>query len=254
MGDVLVSIEDTTWNYTTAANGQYNFPVVITGDYQVTAHKVGFEDLTLPVTISADEETILNFDMEASTSVLVSGRVTGSDNPTVGLDEATVTLVGPLTYEATTNPNGVFNLTVLSGNTYNYTIMRDGYDITTGSINVGSTNYNMGTITIEELTLPPGPVVAEVNATETAVDLVWSPPGTGSDMFFDFEDDDGDWEPSADWDAVGDWEYTDDYNVANFNYVYTGNNVTLRLPLIPARVCGARSFIVTTQTQAALAT
>jgi len=67
-----------------------------------------------------------------------------------------------------------------------------------------------GTVIIEELTLPPGPVLAELNATETAVELSWSPPGGGSGLFFDFEGDDGDWEPT------GDWDYTDDYDVSNF--------------------------------------
>ncbi|MCB5234303.1 MAG: carboxypeptidase regulatory-like domain-containing protein, partial [Candidatus Cloacimonetes bacterium] len=227
MGDVNISIEDTVWSQTTLANGTYNFPVVLAGDYQVTAHKVGFEDVTLPVTISAGEESILNFDMEASTNVMVSGKITGSDNPTVGLENTTVLFSGPLNYQATTNSQGNFNLTVLSGNTYNYTILKDGYQATSGSIDVGSVNYNMGTIIIEELTLPPGPVLAELNDTETAVNLIWSPPGGtgGHAMYFDFENDDGDWIPTASWDAVGDWEYTDEYDIANWNPVYTGTNV-----------------------------
>ncbi len=38
--------------------------------------------------------------------------------------------------------------------------------------------------------------------------------------FFDFEDDDGGWVPTADWDPVGDWEWTDNYDVSN----YVGDN------------------------------
>src|SRR5690606_36602295 len=57
----------------------------------------------------------------------------------------------------------------------------------------------------------------------TAVELSWSPPGGVSGLFFDFEGDDGDWEPTDDWD------YTDDYDVSNFVATESEHN-TVRPP------------------------
>nr|HPI26761.1 carboxypeptidase regulatory-like domain-containing protein [Candidatus Cloacimonadota bacterium] len=156
--------------------------------------------------------------MPASTTVTVSGTVVGSDNPTAGLSEATISLSGVMDYEGTTNAQGQFTIpNILSGNTYNYTISRAGYQNLSGSIIVASTNYEMGTLTLLELTLPPVAVTATLNDAETAVNLTWRAPGQpGSGMVFDFEGDNGGWAVSATYgDLIGDWEYTASYDVAN---------------------------------------
>jgi len=226
---VQISINDTPLVTTTSASGQYSFPYLLEGNYTLAAHKVGYEDQSLPFTIVDGANTELNISMVASTTVIVSGIVVGSDNPTAGLDEATVSLSGVLNYSGTTNAMGQFTIpNVLSGNTYNYTIMRAGYQNLTGTINVASTNYDMGTITLNELTLPPVAVTAALNTAETAVNLTWRAPGQpGGGLFFDFEaNNDGGWEPSSTWtDPNGDWEYTADYDVTEWNPVYTGTSV-----------------------------
>ncbi|MDD3535238.1 MAG: carboxypeptidase regulatory-like domain-containing protein [Candidatus Cloacimonetes bacterium] len=225
---VQLHINGTNFNATTNANGIYLFPFLLVDDYTITAHKIGYEDTTLPFSISDDETTTLNINMPASTTVTVSGTIYGSDNPGVGLSEATIALSGPLSYEGTSNASGQFSIpNVLSGNTYNYLITRAGYQFEAGTIVVGSSDYSMGNITLNELTLPPGGVTAELNATETAINITWRPPGQGgSALSFDFEDDDGGWEPSASWgDGIGDWEHTSDYNVANFVDSYGSTSV-----------------------------
>jgi hypothetical protein len=223
---VQIQIVDSTINTTTSASGQYSFPYLLAGNYSLTAHKVGYEDQTLPFVIVEDQQTLLNISMTASTTVSVSGTVVGSDNPTAGLDEATVSLTGVLDYSATTNALGQFSIpNVLSGNTYNYTISRAGYQSATGTIVVTSNSYDMGTITLSELTLPPSGITATVNAAETAVNVTWSSPGTpGSFYFFDFELDNGGWVASSNWTGTGlpnypngDWQWNNTYNATNYN-------------------------------------
>jgi hypothetical protein len=225
--DVLITIEDTVYHTTTSATGEYSFSHVPVGDYTLTAHKVGYEDVSQTFSIVEDENTVVDLSMTPSASVSVTGTVVGSDNPTVGLSDAIISLSGVLDYSATTNASGQFTVqNVLSGNTYNYSIFRPGYQNLTGSITVGATNYDMGTVTLEELTLPPSAVTATLNDEETQVDLIWSSPGMpGNYYFFDFENDDGDWEATATWDPIGDWEYTDSYDIADWAPIYTGTNV-----------------------------
>ncbi|MCB5272237.1 MAG: carboxypeptidase regulatory-like domain-containing protein, partial [Candidatus Cloacimonetes bacterium] len=227
LADVEISIDDTIYHTITSASGQYNFPYVPEGDYTLSAHKIGYEDYSIPFTIVEDQETIVNISMTASASVNVTGTVVGSDNPTVGLSDGIINLTGVINYTANTNAAGQFVVeNVLSGNTYNYSISRAGYQTDTGTIVVGSTDYAMGSITLNELTLPPSAITATVNDAETAVNLIWGSPGTpGNYYFFDFEFDDGDWEPSSDWgDLTGDWEYSDSYDIANWAPTYTGVN------------------------------
>jgi len=220
-----VVIQDTIHNTQTDALGNYNFPFVDPGTYSVTASKVGYESQTLPATLVADQTTTLNFNLNASTSVPVTGWVVGSDQPTVGLPEAIVSLSGVMDYEATTDATGHFTIPgVLSGNTYNYVIVKEGYQQLTGSINVANTAFDMGTLILPEIAFPPSNVVATENVAQTQVLLTWNSP-TPAPPYDDFEMDNGGWVPTSTWDPIGDWEWTGDYNVANWAPTYTGTNV-----------------------------
>jgi hypothetical protein len=218
LADVDIVINGTTNATTTNAVGGYNFPFVEPGAYTVTASKVGYESQTLPVTLIADETTTLNFALQPSTTITVTGTVVGSDQPTVGLEDADVSLSGIMNYTATTNANGQFTIPgVLSGNTYNYLISHEGYQDLTGSITVGNTNYSMGTLTLNEIAVPPGQVVAEENLAQTQVTITWRTPGAPGGPLMEFETDDGGWIPSSNWaDPLGDFEWTNTYDASNY--------------------------------------
>ncbi|MGC9362348.1 MAG: carboxypeptidase-like regulatory domain-containing protein, partial [Candidatus Syntrophosphaera sp.] len=99
VADVDIVVNGTTHATQTAADGTYSFPFVEAGDYTVTASKLGYESQTLPVTLIEDETATLDFDLETSSSVNVTGHVVGSDQPTVGLADAVVVLTGIMDYD-----------------------------------------------------------------------------------------------------------------------------------------------------------
>jgi hypothetical protein len=127
--------------------------------------------------IVEDQTTTQNFELSLLPQVTVTGRIVGSDNPTVGLANATISLTGYEPYSATTNNSGFFTVpNVYAEHTYNYTATAAGYQPTTGQVIVGSINVNMGDIVILELTLPP----VNVHATDNGaiVSVTWEVPGT----------------------------------------------------------------------------
>ncbi|WP_044279130.1 carboxypeptidase regulatory-like domain-containing protein [Candidatus Cloacimonas acidaminovorans] len=231
LADVLIQVSDANYSYTryTNAAGEYSFQYLPIGNYSATASKLGYETQSVTVTIIENQNTVQNFSLVSSSTVSVSGHIVGSDQPTVGIANAHIFLDGPLDYEGTSNANGDFTITgVLSGNTYNYTIQAIGYADLTGTVVVGSTNVNMGTLVMSELALPPVQIVAEENTAQTQVTLTWRPPGsTGTGVGLeDFELDDGGWVPSSNWtNPLGDFEWTNTYDVADWSPSYTGTNI-----------------------------
>ena len=170
LADVLVQVSNASYSFTryTNAAGEYSFQYLPIGNYTATASKLGYETQSVTVTIIENQNTVQNFSLVSSNTVSVSGHIVGSDQPTVGIANAHIFLDGPLDYEGTSNANGDFTITgVLSGNTYNYTIQAIGYADLTGTVVVGSTNVNMGTLVMSELALPPVQIVAEENTAQT---------------------------------------------------------------------------------------
>ncbi|NLM89840.1 MAG: hypothetical protein GX179_01455, partial [Candidatus Cloacimonetes bacterium] len=231
VADVLIQVSNASYSFTryTNAAGEYSFQYLPIGNYTVTASKLGYETQSVTVTIIENQNTVQNFSLVSSNTVSVSGHIVGSDQPTVGIANAHIFLDGALDYEGISNANGDFTITgVLSGNTYNYTIQAIGYADLTGTVVVGSTNVNMGTLVMSELALPPVQIVAEENTAQTQVTLTWRPPGsTGTGVGLeDFELDDGGWVPSSNWtNPLGDFEWTNTYDVADWSPSYTGTNI-----------------------------
>jgi len=221
-----IVIETTPLHQLTNTAGTYNFPYVQPGTYTVSCTKLGYMTQTQQAVIVEDQATTLNFVMLPAPNVDVSGLVVGSDAPTVGLADATVNLFGPINYTGTTNATGHFTIPgVLAGNTYNYVISKASYLNGTGTITIGATNYDMGTVVLTEVVTPPVQVTATPNADHTEVLINWRAPGaTGPGFFHDFEFDDGGWVKSSNWTGTslpnypdGDWQWTDTYDVTLYN-------------------------------------
>ena len=92
---------------------------------------------------------------------------------------------------ANTNAAGAFTIpNVFADHTYDYNISAAGYTSENGQIIVGTTNYDMGQITLNEVAYAPMGVEAEVNDGNDAVNLTWlAPDPTALEVVESFEAD-----------------------------------------------------------------
>ncbi len=154
--------------------GQYHIPYLF-GTRQLTASYHGYIDQTESVTVDFMQTVIQDFHLQLRPTVSVTGTVTGSDAPTIGLPNATISLTGYENYSVTTNAQGYFTITgVYNNQTYQYTVSAQNYSDATGTITIGTTNYNMGTIIVNEIAYPPQNVAAVYN--HPSVNITWDEP------------------------------------------------------------------------------
>lgn len=218
---VQVQVIGSSETQITSVTGQYSFPVLQEGNYTVTASKLGYNTISLPVTILANQNSVLDFNLNPSNMVTVTGFIAGSDAPSTGLAGVSVQLDGPVDFNAVTDASGHFSIdAVPMNNTYSFIFQKVGYSNQTGTIQIVDSDYDMGSIIMNELYLPPVHVVATENPAQDQVVLTWRAPGTS--RIEDFEIYDGAWGPSSNWsNPEGDWQWTNTYNAAN--YVAGGN-------------------------------
>ncbi len=212
---VLITVDETVFSTITAANGTYTLPHVPVGSQTVIASKHGYADVSHIVTIVEDQATTQNFAMTLLPQVAVTGRIVGSDNPTVGIADATITLAGYEPYTATTNASGQFSIpNVFSGHTYTYSANAIGYAAATGTVEVGTTPVNMGDIIVNEVAYPPHGVVATESDDYSYVSLEWEAPVPGGSGFEDS------FEEYADFSIeFGDWTLVDVDQSTTYGFV-----------------------------------
>jgi hypothetical protein len=180
LAGATVSVAGTALSYTTGADGTYSFPYIAEGAQEVTATKHGYSSVTHTVTIVEDQTSTQDFALALLPQVAVSGRIVGSDNPTVGIADATISLAGYEPYEATTDASGQFSIpNVFSGHTYTYSANAIGYAAATGTVEVGTTPVNMGDVIVNEVAYPPHGLVATESTDYTQVALEWQAPVPG---------------------------------------------------------------------------
>jgi len=171
----------------TNALGEYEFPYVLAGTYDVTITSHGYIDLLIEdVVIEEELTTTQNATLEAIPTVSVSGIVTGSDAPAVGLEGAIITLTGYEDYNGTTNNLGEFEITgVYADNTYSIEIEYPGFTNYTGEVVVADVNVDLGTITLSEIAFPPSSVTAAVENDNALV--TWFAPGNNPVVEFRYD-------------------------------------------------------------------
>jgi hypothetical protein len=180
LAGATVSVAGTALPYTTGADGTYSFTYIAEGAQQVTATKHGYTSVTHTVNIVEDQTTTQNFALALLPQVTVTGRIVGSDAPSVGIAGATISLSAYETYEATTNATGNFTIdNVVISQSCSYAATAPGYAITTGQLVVGTTDVNMGDIIVNEIALPPHSLVALESDDNSIVTLNWQAPVLG---------------------------------------------------------------------------
>ncbi|MDD2332728.1 MAG: choice-of-anchor J domain-containing protein, partial [Candidatus Cloacimonetes bacterium] len=197
---VHVQLAPGGYQTTTNAQGQYQIMNILPNDYAVTFSRWGYLDSIQNITIEEDETEILNVTMTQMPTVSVTGTINASDTG-AGINGAGIHLVGYDNYTVATNTQGEFTIAgVYTDQSYEYTIVAAGYQNAEGTINVGATNYSMGTIVLNEVAYAPRQVQAEINDTNTATTVSWQPPDpTALDLSQGFEETPF---PSNDWTQV----------------------------------------------------
>jgi len=187
LGGASVNVINTAHSTISAADGSYSFPYLAAGTYEVSASKLGYQSLTQNVTLQANQTAVLNFNLQQLSLVTVSGHVTASDNPGVGLAGVQVNLSGYSTYSTVTDNNGFFNIGgVYSGQTYTYTLSLDGYQPLQGTFTTGTQNLNLGELVLPEMAYPPSNVIAVEDSSQT-VTINWQAPSVAQEGWIHYD-------------------------------------------------------------------
>lgn len=164
-------------------SGQYFFANLFARDYTVNVSAFGYNDMTGYVTVTEDSTAVLDFALTPTPTVAVTGTLFGSDNTSQGLAGAQIILSGYNNYQATTDASGNFSLTgVYAGHTYQYIASAQGYQSRTGIIVVGTEDYSMGNIVLNETADPPTQVNATTVNNYAAVEVIWLAPGQSTEL------------------------------------------------------------------------
>ncbi len=216
---------------TTDGEGFYEFPGLLTGEYEAHASLFGYYDETVMVMINEDEVTIQDFDLAPFENADISGRVVGSDNPTVGIAGAELCLDGLEHYEITGDNEGNFIFSDVYANTiYQLTIVTEFYETYVGEVNLGFDDLDLGDVIVNEISFPVNDVIAVVNDEDTEASLIWHSPVNSTEEFFDFNNNDGDFTANQGWGWGTDATYGNGTNIwgTDLNATYP-NSVNYQL-------------------------
>jgi hypothetical protein len=162
---------------TTNADGEYSFPIAFASDYAVTASAIGYYDQTQYITVFTDSTSVLDFTLTQRPSVSVSGTIFASDNTSEGLAGASITLSGYGEHQAVTDAAGIFTIdNVYADHSYTYLAEAEGFEPSTGSIDIAAVDYNMGNIILNEITYVPHDVTAAVSDDFASAEIQWQAP------------------------------------------------------------------------------
>ncbi|HPV15295.1 MAG TPA: carboxypeptidase regulatory-like domain-containing protein, partial [Candidatus Cloacimonadota bacterium] len=157
-------------------NGQYQLINVLPDTYTLAFNVYGYHEHTQTVVIEPSTELTLDVTLQPLPQVSVMGTILASDTG-AGIAGAAVTFSGYEPYIATTNAAGMFSISnVFGDNVYNYNIRAAGYASQNGQINVTGTDYDLGTIILNEVAYDPAEVSAAANDADTEVTITWLVP------------------------------------------------------------------------------
>ena len=185
LGNVTVQVEGTDLYVLTDADGKYELPALVPGDYRMTVGKHGYFSQTFDVTVAADGVATLNATLEAIPTYTVSGKVTSTDHPD-GVAGITLTLSGYHDYTATTDGNGIYAIEgVYENNTYTVQVRHSLYDDYDAALTVLSADASHN-IELVEKAYPVFSAKAEKS--ENNVVVTWEVPVAGRDTTYQIDD------------------------------------------------------------------
>ena len=177
--DVHVDVDNGAYSAVTNSQGQFSISNVPVGQHIVSFRRYGYEIQTINIDVSESETVIMNVTMNLLPRVTVTGHIWDHDTGN-GIVMANIYLFGSEGWEqfsTTSLFGGYFSIpNVIANQNYTYTAYIYGYLPTSGTIDVGAGDFNMGDIFLGETAYYPVFVSAEANAALGQVNLSWTIP------------------------------------------------------------------------------
>lgn len=169
--NVLVKIEGTDLNTNSNATGQYNFPMVTPGSYDVSYTVFGYNDQTINVNI--DSATTQDVTMIERSLATVQGTVLDNDNNPIG--DVNISVTGYSEYNTTTNASGAFSIPqVYYAEGYTLVASKEGFFNHTGTFDANDATISLGNIYLNDILEEPSKVTAVKDG--NSVEVTWLSP------------------------------------------------------------------------------
>lgn len=200
LAGVQITVDNRQYSTVTNAQGEFIFSNLMPGDYTISFVAHSYLSHTMDIVMQEDETEVINLTMTPMNQVSVTGTILASDTGS-GLAQASINFVGYEGYSGTSSADGSFAIpNVFANHSYSYIIAAEGYTSTSGTIDLGGSDYNMGDIILRELAYAPNSVEAELSVVHSAVNLSWNAPDpTAIEIIEGFE---ADAFPPQDWSQV----------------------------------------------------
>lgn len=127
LNDVSVQVSGTNFSTVSDENGEYAFPYILAGTYNVNFSKYGYATGSEEITINEDETAILDVELEPFEQYTVTGKVTNSNGTEI--EDANIIFEGYGQYEVSTDVNGDFSINNVYEGEYGLTVIADGYQV-----------------------------------------------------------------------------------------------------------------------------
>jgi len=130
------------------SDGFFSLSNLLPGTYQLSYSLAGYQVGTQNVQVVGDQTTALTYNMVEFERAAVLGRIVSSEYPE-GIANVMIRLDGPQTYTGGSNSDGYFCINgVYTGHPYSFGIHSHGWQYQSGSIILGSDDYDFGVITL----------------------------------------------------------------------------------------------------------
>jgi hypothetical protein len=171
---VEISITGSTITALTDVSGFYEFPELPYGEYELTAEIVGYDEEIVTIDIN-QPAVIQDFSLEELIELELTGVISGSNAPAIGLENVTISLDGYTTSESTSGADGSFGLqNVFSNSDYQVTFSFYGYETQTIEFSTTTDDVDFSEIILNQLWISPYNV--QVNEGFETNEVVWKNP------------------------------------------------------------------------------
>lgn len=177
--DALVTIDGTSLETQTAADGSYQLPAIPYGTYTFQAELFGYDTEIQQVNVNTPQ-TEVDFVLTEKPLVEIQGRVVGSNDISIPLIEVAIEMSGYVTDATISSNDGLFVFPDVFGNeSYTLSFEVFGYLPLTLEVEVGSESIQLGDVVLQQQFLSAYDVRAQI---EDEVLVSWKDPQLSSEV------------------------------------------------------------------------